>query len=101
MTRSSSITIDDYRLSSNKGRMNKLLKKYNNITELLEDSTVVHAIQRIPYLSREKIDVKILATFLKKQWPEFGEKEHIYSSYYRKCISLLDYLKYANFTELK
>jgi hypothetical protein len=101
MTRSSSITIDDYRLSSNKGRMNKLLKKYNNITELLEDSTVVHAIQRIPYLSREKIDVKILATFLKKQWPDFGEKEHIYSSYYRKCISLLDYLKYANFTELK
>jgi hypothetical protein len=101
LTRASSISIDDYRLISNKAKMTKLVKKYNSLNELIEDSTFIHAIQRIPYLSREKIDTKVLSSFLKKQWPEFGEKEHIYSSNYRKCISLLDYLKYAFYDELK
>lgn len=101
LTRASSISIDDYRLISNKTKMTKLVKKYNSLNELIEDSTFIHAIQRIPYLSREKIDTKVLSNFLKKQWPEFGEKEHIYSSNYRKCISLLDYLKYAFYDELK
>lgn len=96
LCRSSSISIDDYRVESSRKRTMTLVKKYNNLNELIADSTIIHAIQRIPYLSQEKIDPNVLSTFLKKHWKEFGEKEHSYSSYYRKCICLLDYLKYTH-----
>lgn len=91
-----SITIEDYRVESTKVKMIKTVEKYNTLTELIQDSTTLHALQRIPFLSQEKIDVDVLLKFLKLHWNEFGKKEHSYSSYYRKCICILDFLKYSN-----
>jgi len=96
LCRSASITIDDYRVTSSMTGIMKLVKKYASLNDLLLDLSPIHAIQRIPYLKQEKIDIDILKEFLKKHWDEFGEKEHTYSSNYRKCICLLDYLQYAN-----
>lgn len=95
LTRANTITIEDYRVPSEKTRTMKLVKKYASLNDLIKDSTPIHAIQRIPYLSPEKIDTKVLLNFLKKNWDEFGEKEHIYSTHYRKCICILDFLKYS------
>ena len=87
--------MEDYRINSERSRMMKLVKKYDTLGALIMDSTAIHTLQRIPYLSVEKIDVKVLSAFLKKHWDDFGEKEHIYSSGYRKCICILDFLKYT------
>ncbi|MFH6987593.1 SIR2 family protein [Flavobacterium collinsii] len=100
LTHTSTITIEDYRINSEKTKMMKLVKKYDSVNDLIKDSTTIHAIQRIPYLATEKINTKDLLTFLKKHWGEFGEKEHMYSSSYRKCICILDFLKYT-FTKEK
>lgn len=96
LTRSNAITIEDYRVKSEKKRNSDLVKKYDSITELIKDMSPTHAIQRIPYLHPDKIEIKTLSSFLKKHWKEFGENDHIYSSYYRKCICILDFLKYSN-----
>lgn len=101
LSRANSITIDDYRVDSMKTKTMKLVKKYNSLSELLSDSSEIHAIQRIPYLSPEKIDTGTLLAFLKKNWKELGNKEHSYSSHFRKCICLLDFLKYAYHEEKK
>lgn len=95
LTQSNTITMEDYRINSERSRMMKLVKKYDTLGALIMDSTAIHAVQRIPYLSVEKIDVKVLSAFLKKHWDDFGAKEHIYSSSYRKCICILDFLKYT------
>jgi len=95
LTRANSISIEDYRVASEKKRTMNIVKNYSSLNDLILDSTPVHAIQRIAYLSPEKIDTKVLQTFLKKHWNEFGENDHMYSSHYRKCICILDFLKYA------
>lgn len=95
LSRADSISIDDYRIDSMKLKTMNVVKKYSNLSELISDCSVIHAIQRIPYLSKEKIDTVILKDFLKKNWDTFGKKEHIYSSNFRKCICLLDFLEYA------
>lgn len=97
LTRASTITMEDYRVTSEKSRMMKLVKKYDSLNDLIKDSTPIHSIQRIPYLSPDKIDIKVLTGFLKKNWTEFGEKDHMYSSSFRKCICILDYIKYSYF----
>ncbi len=99
LTRSNSITIDDYRVSKSQARMLRLVKKYNSLQELIDDSTTVHAVQWIPYLKQNKINIEVLEMFLKKHWSLFIEgEEKNYASQFRKCICLLDYLKYANHT---
>lgn len=95
LTQTNTITIEDYRINSERARMMKLVKKFESLNDLINDSTPIHALQRIPYLSPEKINTKVLLTFLKQHWSEFGEKEHMYSSSYRKCICILDFLKYT------
>lgn len=95
LRRSRSITIEDYRVQSLRSKTMQLVKKYNSLNDLLQDSNAVQAIQRIPYLKPEKIQIDVLRDFLKMEWPNFGQKEHIYSSNYRKCICLLDYLEYS------
>jgi hypothetical protein len=96
LARSNSITIADYRIESGKERTLRIIQKYDSLKDMIADSSCIHSFQRIPYLDQNKIDVDTLTEFLKSHWEEFGENEHKYSSNYRKCICLLDYLKYAN-----
>ncbi|HAK78491.1 MAG TPA: hypothetical protein DCM71_16655 [Runella sp.] len=93
---SMSITIDDYRVKSNRVRNTKLAEKYKTLENLLDDLTPIQSIQLIPYLEKNKFDLDLLLNFLKGIWQDFGENEHNYSSNYRKCICLLDFLKYSN-----
>ncbi|WP_017258904.1 SIR2 family protein [Pedobacter arcticus] len=95
LSRSASISMDDYRVDSMKTKTMKLVRKYNTLSDLIDDCSEIHAIQRIPYLSQEKIDTNVLLTFLKKNWEELGKKEHPYSTHIRKCICILDFLTYA------
>lgn len=96
LSRTQSINIDDYRVNSVKSKTMRLVKKYNTLQELIDDCTVIHAIQRIPYLNKDKIDLDVLFNFLKINWDTFGKKETTYSSHYRKCICLYDFLKFSH-----
>lgn len=96
LSRSSSITIDDYRVESLKTKTMKLVNKYNSLSELISDCSAIHAIQRIPYLTPEKIQHDVLLNFLRTNWEVLGNRGHNYSSHFRKCICLLDFLKYAH-----
>lgn len=96
LIRSSTITIEDYRAESNKTRITNLVQKYGSLSSMIADSKPIHTIQWIPFLEKDKIDKETLRDFLKKNWKTFGAKETTYSSHYRKCICLLDYLEYAN-----
>lgn len=95
LNNSQNISIDDYR---NKSFLSKSLKSklesYNNISDLIGDTDAIHAIQRIPYLNQEKIDIVVLEKFLKENFHK-AIKNSSQLSYFRKCVCLLDYLKYA------
>ncbi|MBK9566101.1 MAG: hypothetical protein IPO37_13255 [Saprospiraceae bacterium] len=90
------ISIDDYRVESNRERTLRIVKKFDNILEMINSESVSHCIQWIPYLDQDKIDTKILREFLINQWPKYGAQDTTYSSAYKKCICLLDYLENAN-----
>lgn len=96
LNKSNSISIEDYRVKSGRSRVTKLVAKYHTLGELLKDSTAEQALLRIPYMEESKIEVGPLREFLKENWEEFHDKSHSYSSSYRKCISLLDFLEFAN-----
>lgn len=96
LKRSNKITMEDYRIESGRKRIEKLMSSFNSIEELLVQYSHIHALQYIPFFDKAKIDPEQLLPFLQANWEKFGEKEGSYSSHYRKCICLLDYLKYAN-----
>jgi SIR2-like domain len=93
------ITICDYRVESNLERTLKTVEKFNSVQELIENESIIHTIQWIPYLEKTKIEINTLRDFLKAHWKEYGAKESNYSSLFRKCICLLDYLENANHFE--
>ena len=93
---SQNITINDYRVESNLERTLRNASKFESISDMIESESVSHCIQWIPYLDQEKIEIDVLRQFLIGQWSKFGEPEDKYSSPYRKCICLLDYLENAN-----
>jgi hypothetical protein len=93
---SQNITINDYRVESNLERTLRNARKFESISDMIESESVSHCIQWIPYLDQEKIEIDVLRQFLIGQWSKFGEPEDKYSSPYRKCICLLDYLENAN-----
>jgi SIR2-like domain len=90
------ISIDDYRVESNRERTLSIVKKFDNILEMINSESVSHCIQWIPYLDQDKIDTKLLREFLINQWHKYGAQDTTYSSAYKKCICLLDYLENAN-----
>jgi hypothetical protein len=90
------IRIDDYRVDTGLEKTLKIVEKFESITDLIENETTIHSIQWIPYFEKDKIEITALRNFLKKHWETFGAKETTYSSHYRKCICLLDYLEFAN-----
>ncbi|CAG5010795.1 hypothetical protein DYBT9275_04816 [Dyadobacter sp. CECT 9275] len=96
LTRANTITIEDYRVDTGRTRMTNLGQTHATLESMLKALTPIHAVQAIPYLPKEKIDLTALRSFLKDNWSEFGAKENSYSSPYRKCICLLDFLEYAN-----
>lgn len=93
---SQNITINDYRVESNLEKTIKNVERFDTVEELIKSESISHIIHWIPYLEPEKIDTKVLRKFLIEQWPKFSEQEDKYSSQYRKCICLLDYLENAN-----
>ncbi len=93
---SQNININDYRVDSNLENNLKNVSKYNFLEDLILTESISHIIHWIPYLSLDKIDTKVLKDFLKEHWQTFGENEDKYSSAYRKCICLLDFLEYSN-----
>lgn len=95
LDRSKNITLEDYQLASQRLKMKAQLQKYNCIEELIEDLSVIHAIQRIPYLDYFKIDPKVLRQFLIENWDKYHTGNN-YSSGYRKCVCLLDFIENAN-----
>ncbi|WP_298758945.1 SIR2 family protein [uncultured Psychroserpens sp.] len=95
LTRSHKITIDDYRIDSGKTRITKIVDNFETFADLLTASTAEHLVQWIPYCEKSTINIDELRQFLKLNWPQFGDKKHKYSSHYRKCICLLDYLENA------
>lgn len=95
LSKSQSISIDDYRLKNQKTTISKQIKGINSLDELLVGIEFNHAIQRIPYLSKEKIETDLLRQFLKDNW-ELHLSSPLVSSNFRKCVCLLDYLENAN-----
>lgn len=95
LKKANKITINDYR-NSKDTKSETLMKKYKTLDALIADMNSVHAIQKIPFLDKSKIDTKILRDFLIENWEQFGNNETNYSSPYRKCICLLDFLEFAN-----
>lgn len=93
---SQNININEYRVDSNLYNNLKNASKYNSLEDLIVSESISHIIHWIPYLSVDKIDTKVLKDFLKEHWQTFGEIEDKYSSAYRKCICLLDFLENAN-----
>lgn len=96
LKKSSKISINDYRISKIGTTLKTKINSYSNLNELISANSEVHAIQWIPLLDINKIDIKALRKFLKGIWPKYGLIENTYSSHYRKCICLLDYLEFAN-----
>lgn len=94
LTNSQNISIEDYRLKSQKRSAERNLKGIETLQELIESTDFIHAIQRIPFLSREKIDTYLLREYLKENF-EIMEVGTGYYSNLRKCICLLDYLENA------
>jgi hypothetical protein len=90
------IKIDDYRVESGLAKTLKIVERFESITDLIENETTIHSIRWIPYLEKDKIETTVLRNFLKKHWETFGAVDHNYSSSFRKCICLLDYLEFAN-----
>lgn len=95
LTRSNKISIEDYRNARNFKLIDEV-KNFNSLEEVIEIFEDKHVLQRIMYLEKNKIDIQELRNYLKKLWPKFMETKNSYSSNYRKCICLLDYLENAN-----
>lgn len=100
LERSKKITINDYRLEKQKLKIMSQVKKYKNLEDLINDLSVIHSIQKIPYLEYDKIDIKTLREFLIDNWKNFREGNN-YSSAFRKCVCLLDFIENANHNNSK
>ncbi len=90
------ITIDDYRVKTNLVKTMKNVERFNSLEDLINNESFSHIIYWVPFLSLEKINVETLRSFLKDNWSKFSGNEVKYSSPFRKCICLLDYLEFAN-----
>ena len=95
LQRAQNISIEDYRLGSLRDKMKTRVKQYSGLNDMLQKLSVKHAVQRIPFLDINQIFPNDLRTFLKANWNEYHEGNN-YSSSFRKCICLLDYIENAN-----
>ena len=75
---------------------------YNSVKEIWEEynNDWVHALDKISYLTEEKINVneleKILIEIFKKDSNILDGKNDVLKSNLRRCIKIYDYLKYGN-----
>lgn len=94
LTNSQNISIEDYRLKTQIKSMARLLNGIETLQDLIESTDFIHAIQRIPYLSKDNIDTRLLRDYLIQNFDQI-EAGTSYYSQFRKCVCLLDYLENA------
>ncbi len=95
LERSKNITLEDYKVPSQKKTYERQVSSFETLQELIESCDIDHAVQRIPYFQLDKGDVSVLHEFLKTCWQN-DSLNKIYFTHYRKCICILDFLTYAN-----
>jgi hypothetical protein len=95
LTNSQNISIEDYRLKTKIKSMARLLNGIETLQDLIESTDFIHAIQRIPYLSKDNIDTRLLRDYLIQNFDQI-EAGTSYYSQFRKCVCLLDFLENAN-----
>lgn len=95
LTNSQNISIEDYRLKTQKKSVARQLNGIVTLQDLIKSTDFIHAIQRIPYLSKENIDTQILKDYLVQNFDQIEAGTGYYSNF-RKCVCLLDYLENAN-----
>jgi hypothetical protein len=92
---SQNISIIDYRLPNQISTMARHLNNIISLEDLIINVNLKHALQRIPYLSIQQINIQTLRTFLKNNWDNVINDKSLFSSF-RKCVCLLDFLENTN-----
>lgn len=70
-------------------------RRHESMFELISGSTPENAATLIPFLSREKIDLGLLHSFLTEHEDKVDSKSSNYASYFRKLAALYDQLKFG------
>lgn len=83
----------DFRVKLYKAAFYK--RRHESMKEIVEGSTPENAATLIPFLSKEKIDLDLLRSFLEVHEEKMNYEASNYASYFRKLAALYDQLRYG------